>query len=50
MLMHHYTPVKGSSNPSLYQFVYTNEDRSLAITTSQISDECFNVNYTFIIE
>ncbi len=46
----HYTLVEESSNPSLYQFVFTNEDRSLAITTSQISDECFNVNYTYIIE
>lgn len=46
----HYSMVSGSSNTSLIQYVFTNEDISLAISTSKISDDCFNVNYTFIIE
>lgn len=46
----HYSMVSGSSNTSLIQYVFTNEDKSLAISISKISDDCFNVNYTFIIE
>lgn len=50
-LNEHYTLVPGSaSNESLLQYHYTNNDRTIIISTMKVSETCFNIDYTFVIK
>lgn len=45
----HYTLVPGSGNvASNIQFIFTTADKSTVINTVKVSDQCFNVSYSFV--
>ena len=45
----HYSPVPGAGNDEQnIQYLFTTADKSTVITTSKVSDDCFNVSYSFV--
>jgi len=45
----HYSPIPGAGNDDQnIQYLFTTSDKSTVITTSKVSDDCFNVSYSFV--
>ena len=48
-LKEHYSLVSGAgSDDENIQYLFTTSDKSTVITTLKVSDECFNVSYSFV--
>ena len=48
-LKEHYSIVPGAGNDDQnIQYIFTTPDKSTVITTTKVSDECFNVSYSFV--
>lgn len=48
-LKEHYSIVPGAGNDDQdIQYLFTTPDKSTIITTSKVSEECFNVSYSFV--
>lgn len=48
-LQEHYSIVPGAGNDDQnIQNFFTTPDKSTIITTSKVSEECFNVSYSFV--
>ena len=48
-LKDHYSIVSGAGNDDQnIQYLFTTPDKSTVITTLKVSDECFNVSYSFV--
>ena len=48
-LNEHYSLVSGAgSDDENIQYLFTTPDKSTVITTLKVSDECFNVSYSFV--
>ena len=48
-LKEHYSLVAGAgSDDKNIQYLFTTPDKSTVITTLKVSDECFNVSYSFV--
>ena len=48
-LQEHYSLVPGAGNDDQnIQYLFTTPDKSTVITTLKVSDECFNVSYSFV--